>query len=174
MIEEIKSTIRDIPDFPKPGIIFKDITPVLAQPDQCNYIINEMAKRLAHENLDAIAGIESRGFLFGMSLAQALRTSFIPIRKKGKLPHETVSTSYQLEYGNAEIEMHKDALIPGMNIHIHDDLLATGGTAEAVSQMIKQEGASVISYSFLIELQELRGRDKLQPYSNIIESLIVY
>ena len=154
-IEILKNSIRDIANFPKEGILFKDITPVLSNSALCAFIIGETTNRIKNYRIDAIAGIESRGFLFGMSLAQKLETGFIPIRKKGKLPHETVSVSYQLEYGHAEIEMHKDAIKEGMHIHIHDDLLATGGTAAAVAKLIEEQGAIVSSFSFIIELEKL-------------------
>ena len=173
-IEKLKEKVRDIPDFPKKGILFRDITPILSDSELCKFIINELTDRLRSHKIDAIAGIESRGFLFGMSLAQNLNLGFIPVRKKGKLPYETVSVAYELEYGTAEIEMHKDAVKPGMHIHIHDDLLATGGTASAVAKLLEEQGAIVSSYSFLIELKSLEGHKRIEPYCKIIDSLIVY
>ena len=170
----LKKAIRSIKDFPKQGIVFRDITPVLSDSALCKYIIDESARQIGAFPVDAIAGIESRGFLFGVSLAQKFDVAFLPVRKKGKLPHETVSIAYSLEYGSAEIEMHKDAIRPGMKVHIHDDLLATGGTASALARLIEEQGATVTSFSFVIELEDLKGRDKLLPYSNNIISLVVY
>ena len=170
----LRSAVRNVNDFPQKGIIFRDITPILSNSELCRYVIDELSERLIAYRIDAIAGIESRGFLFGMSLAQLLGVGFIPVRKKGKLPHETVSASYQLEYGSAEVEIHKDVLVPGMHLHVHDDLLATGGTAGAVARLLNEQGCQVSSFSFLIELGSLSGREKLLPYSNNIESLIVY
>jgi adenine phosphoribosyltransferase len=170
----LKHAIRDVVDFPRKGIVFKDITPILSDSKLCRYVIEELAERLSHYTIDAVAGIESRGFLFGMSLAQHLNVGFIPLRKKGKLPSKTVSAAYALEYGNAEVEMHKDAVKKGMNIHIHDDLLATGGTAEAAARLIREQGGLPSSFSFIIELESLRGRDKISPYTNIIDALVVY
>ncbi len=172
--QKLREAIRDVPDFPEKGILFKDITPLLSDSELCGFVIEESIKKISRYPIDAVAGIESRGFLFGLSLAQRLGAAFLPVRKKGKLPYETVSMSYQLEYGQAEIEMHKDAISPGMNIHVHDDLIATGGTAAAVSKLIEEQGAVVSSYSFIIELSELNGRKNLESYCNNIDSLLVY
>ena len=171
--ERIHQTIRNIPDFPKEGIQFKDITPILQDPSLSQDIVDEYVKRLDGK-VDAIAGIESRGFLFGFPLAIQLGVPFILIRKKGKLPYETISHKYDLEYGTAEIEMHTDSVNEGMRIHIHDDLLATGGTAVAASELIKKQGGEIAGYSFLVELEFLNGTDKLKPYSSHIESLVKY
>ncbi len=171
--ERIQQTIRNIPDFPKEGIQFKDITPILQNPSLSQDIVDEFVNRLDGK-VDAIAGIESRGFLFGFPLAMQLGVPFILIRKKGKLPYETISHKYDLEYGTAEIEMHTDCVNEGMRIHIHDDLLATGGTAIAASELIKKQGGEIAGYSFLVELEFLNGTNKLKPYSNHIESLVKY
>ena len=171
--ERIQQTIRNIPDFPKEGIQFKDITPILQNPSLSQDIVDEFVNRLDGK-VDAIAGIESRGFLFGFTLAMQLGVPFILIRKKGKLPYETISHKYDLEYGTAEIEMHTDCVNEGMRIHIHDDLLATGGTAIAASELIKKQGGEIAGYSFLVELEFLNGANKLKPYSNHIESLVKY
>ena len=130
-MEAIRNVIRDIPDFPKPGILFKDITPLLHKPEMGDIIINGFIEMLGSERPDAIIGIESRGFLFGYALAQALKVPFVPVRKSGKLPGKTIGIEYALEYGSARIEIHEDAITPGMNVLVHDDLLATGGTAAA-------------------------------------------
>src|ERR1700761_3241893 len=138
--EQIKATIRDIPDFPKPGIIFKDITPILKDPKLCENIVNAFAEQLKDVRVDAIAGIESRGFLFGLTLATKLGVPFIPVRKAGKLPFTIKQKAYKLQYGTATIEMHTDAFEPGQYILIHDDLLATGGTVTAASELITEMG----------------------------------
>ena len=173
-IQQIKARIRNIPDFPKKGIQFKDITPILSDHALSQRVIELLLERMKDEKIDAVAGIESRGFLFGMALAQKLGVGFIPIRKKGKLPSDVVSVSYELEYGFAEVEMHSDALKKGMNIHIHDDLLATGGTAKAAAQLIQKLGGIVPSFSFIIELESLNGRAALNDFSSNIEALVVY
>jgi adenine phosphoribosyltransferase len=175
MIEQrLKNAIRDVADFPKPGIMFKDITPILADNKLCDDIVDETAKRLEGIKIDAIAGIESRGFLFGFLLAQKLRVPFIPVRKAGKLPYQTISYSYNLEYGTATIEVHTDALKAGDNILIHDDLLATGGTAIAAAELVKQLGGTVAGYSFIVELDFLSGRDALAQYTENVISLVSF
>jgi adenine phosphoribosyltransferase len=175
MIEQrLKNAIRDVADFPKPGIMFKDITPILADNKLCDDIVDETAKRLEGIKIDAIAGIESRGFLFGFLLAQKLRVPFIPVRKAGKLPYQTISYSYNLEYGTATIEVHTDALKAGDNILIHDDLLATGGTAIAAAELVKQLGGAVAGYSFIVELDFLSGRDALAQYTENVISLVSF
>ncbi|MFT5596785.1 MAG: adenine phosphoribosyltransferase, partial [Flammeovirgaceae bacterium] len=138
--EELLSIIRDVPDFPKPGILFRDITPILENPKVSRAVVSEMMHQLEGMKIDAVAGIESRGFLFGLPLAMEMNVPFIAIRKKGKLPAETVEYSYDLEYGSATIEMHRGVVEPGMNVLIHDDLLATGGTAVASRELIHLEG----------------------------------
>ena len=172
LVEAIKKVIRDVPDFPKPGIIFKDITPILLDANLTRQIVDEMAKQVANLNLDAIVGIESRGFWFGIMLANKLDIPFIPIRKKGKLPYKTISYSYDLEYGSAEIEMHKDAIQPNWNVLIHDDLLATGGTAQASAELILMQQAKVAGFSFMVELDFLKGSEILSKYSQNISSLV--
>lgn len=170
----IKNVIRDVPDFPKPGIIFKDITPILQDAQLTKSIVNEMASRSKGLNLDAIVGIESRGFWFGIMLANELNIPFIPVRKKGKLPYKTHSYKYDLEYGTAEVEIHEDALQENWNVLIHDDLLATGGTAQAAAELIKMQKAQVAGFSFVVELDFLNGRNTLSKYSENIISLVNY
>jgi len=172
--ERIINTIRDVADFPKPGILFKDIMPILEDPILCRDIIDEFASSFSDTKIDAIVGVESRGFLFGMMLASKLNIPFITVRKKGKLPYKTISYKYDLEYGSAEIEMHLDSLKKGWNVMVHDDLLATGGTAAAAAELIKLQEANVIGFSFLVELSFLKGRQKLNKYSQKIVSLVTY
>lgn len=170
----IKQTVRDVNDFPKPGIIFKDITPILKDPELCGDITKALALQLANLEIDVVAGIESRGFLFGPQLAQLLKVPFVPIRKAGKLPYKTIQESYDLEYGSAVIECHEDALIRGQRVLIHDDLLATGGTVVAATKLIQQLGAELVGYSFLISLDFLNGKTRLKPYSEQVFSLASY
>jgi len=170
----IKQTVRDVNDFPKPGIIFKDITPILKDPELCEDITKALALQLADLEIDVVAGIESRGFLFGPQLAQLLKVPFVPIRKAGKLPYKTIQESYDLEYGSAVIECHEDALIRGQRVLIHDDLLATGGTVVAATKLIQQLGAELVGYSFLISLDFLNGKTRLKPYSEQVFSLASY
>jgi adenine phosphoribosyltransferase len=172
MSEELKKYIRSIPDFPIKGVMFRDITTLLKEPDGINQTINELVKFADAAKVDKIVGIESRGFIFGSLLAQRLGVGFIPARKPGKLPAETESQTYQLEYGEDSIEIHKDAINRGDKIIIHDDLLATGGTAEATAKLIKKLGGEVVQLSFIIELTFLNGRDKLEGYD--IRSIISY
>ncbi|WP_199120041.1 adenine phosphoribosyltransferase [Pedobacter sp. ASV28] len=175
MIEnKIKQTVRDIPNFPKPGIVFKDITPILKDATLCNEITRSLAGQLAHLEIDVVAGIESRGFLFGLALAQILNVPFVPIRKAGKLPYKTVQQSYSLEYGTATLEIHEDAFLPQQNVLIHDDLLATGGTVVAASELVHKLRAKVIGYSFLIHLGFLNGQQRLTKFSPNIFSLAGY
>ena len=171
---KIKNAIRDVNDFPKPGIVFKDITPILKDPGLCVEINNAIVSQLAGLQIDVVAGVESRGFLFGPSLAQLLGLPFVPIRKSGKLPYKTVQQSYDLEYGSAVIECHQDALLSGQRVLVHDDLLATGGTVVAASDLIMQLGATVAAYSFIISLDFLNGRERLKPYTGNIYSLASY
>ena len=161
-IEDLKQSIRDIPDFPEKGIIFKDITSLLINPDALQYSIDLLVDECRKYSIDKIAGIESRGFIFGMPVANKLGLGFIPIRKPGKLPAETISQTYELEYGTDSIEIHRDAISRGEKIVIIDDLLATGGTAEAACSLIDKCGGEVILISFLIELLFLNGRNKLK------------
>lgn len=172
--ERIKAHIRDISDFPKPGIAFKDITPILARPRLTNDIIEGFEEALAGIPVQGIACIESRGFWFGTILAHHFQVPIVPIRKKGKLPYDTVSVSYDLEYGSATLEAHKGSIVEGHNILIHDDVLATGGTAKATAQLIQQMGGKVSAFAFLVNLSFLNGIDKLKPFSDHITSLVEY
>ncbi|HEY5327715.1 MAG TPA: adenine phosphoribosyltransferase [Mucilaginibacter sp.] len=172
--QQIKQVIRDIPDFPKPGIIFKDITPILKDPQLCIQIIDAFVRQLKGARIDAIAGIESRGFLFGLMLATRLGVPFVPVRKAGKLPFTIKQKAYSLEYGTAIIEMHTDAFEPGRHILIHDDLLATGGTALAASELIQEMGGIVAGFSFVVELGFLHGRQRIVPVCENVVSLVEY
>ena len=161
IITLLKENIRNIPDFPKPGIQFKDITPLLQNPDTLELTSQVLARPFRHMDIDYVLGLESRGFLFGTNLAQDLHAGFIPVRKPGKLPAETVSATYALEYGKDTIEMHEDAFSDGDRILIHDDLIATGGSAKAATELVEQLGGYVVGYSFIIELEALQGCDQL-------------
>lgn len=172
--KRVQNSIRNIPDFPKPGIQFKDITPLLADPALCREIVDVLAAQLSGIQLDVVMGIESRGFLFGMLLAQRLNLPFVPVRKAGKLPFHTVSHEYALEYGTAKVEVHTDAIRPGMQVLIHDDLLATGGTAGAAAELALKLGGHVAGFSFLIDLAFLDGKKALEHYSSRVESLLQY
>ena len=169
---DIKKIIRSIPDFPKKGILFRDITTLLKDPSAFSYVLDELAERYSGEQIDKIAGIESRGFIFAAPLALRLKKSFILIRKPGKLPADTYSAEYSLEYGTDRIEMHVDSVSSGENILIIDDLLATGGTMKAACELVERAGGQVAECSFLIELAGLAGRDKLKGYKTF--SLIEY
>jgi len=171
---QIKAAIRDIPDFPKPGIIFKDITPILKDPILCQNIVEAFAEQLRGIKIDVIAGVESRGFLFGLMLAVKLNVPFVPIRKAGKLPHTVKQKIYELEYGTATIEMHIDAIEPGQHVLIHDDLLATGGTVAAASELVQELGGIVTGFSFVVGLGFLGGREKITPVSDNIVVLAEY
>lgn len=164
--------ITSIPDFPKPGIIFRDITSVLQDGEGLRLAIDELQKRLEGMEFDAIAGLESRGFIFGMPLAYNLGKPFIPIRKAGKLPRQVIRQEYALEYGTAEIEVHTDAVKPGQRVVVIDDLIATGGTVAAGVKLIEQLGGEVVKILFLMELVDLKGRDKLAGYD--VESITVF
>jgi adenine phosphoribosyltransferase len=161
----LEAAIRAVPDFPKPGILFRDITPVLEDPLLCRALIEGFRQRLQDTPVDAIAGIESRGFLFGMPLALALGVPFLTVRKKGKLPGRTLSYKYDLEYGSAEMEMHEGSVLPGMRVLVHDDLLATGGTASAAAELVRMQQGQVAGFAFLVELGFLNGLRKLEPYN---------
>jgi adenine phosphoribosyltransferase len=174
MEDKLKRVIRDVPDFPKPGIIFKDITPILEEPELTKLVTKEFANRARSLKPDAVMGIESRGFFWGLLIAQELNLPFIPVRKKGKLPYKTVSHKYDLEYGSAEIEVHEDAVVPDSRILIHDDLLATGGTAAAAAHIVTQQKASVCGFSFLVILDYLNGKDQLTHLSPNIEGIVTY
>ncbi len=159
----IASRIREIPDFPRRGILFRDITPLLADPRGFHMVLDSFAERCIGEPVDAVVGIESRGFIFGGALAARLNASFVPVRKPGKLPYRVDRVSYSLEYGESELEMHRDSLAEGSSVVIVDDLLATGGTAAAAAELVHRQGAYVAAFAFLVELQALRGRDRLLP-----------
>lgn len=175
MLEErLKSIIRDIPDFPQAGIVFKDITPILKDQQLCGEIVDTFIAHLEGVQIDVIAGIESRGFLFGMLLANKLGVPFIPVRKQGKLPFKTVSESYKLEYGQATIEVHEDAFAPGSRVLIHDDLLATGGTVAAASKLLKKLDADIVGYAFIISLDFLQGKRRFESFSDRVISLARY
>lgn len=174
--DKLKAVIRDVPNFPKEGILFKDITPVLADAQLCSEVVDELALTILRsgKKVDAIAGIESRGFFFGFLLANKLGIPFIPIRKAGKLPFTTVSIEYALEYGTAKIEMNSDAITEGMQVLIHDDLLATGGTAAAAAELITRQGGEIAGFGFMVNLSFLKGSDNLVKYSDNIFSLLNY
>ena len=172
--DRLKAAIRAVPDFPKPGILFRDITTVMADPLLCRACIEGFRQRLQATPVDAIAGIESRGFLFGMPLALAMGVPFITVRKKGKLPWKTVGYKYDLEYGNAEVEMHVDSVKPGMRVLVHDDLLATGGTAMAAAELIRMQQGEVAGFCFLVELSFLNGVDRLRIYNKEVIRLVTY
>ncbi|MFH1691052.1 MAG: adenine phosphoribosyltransferase [Candidatus Omnitrophota bacterium] len=172
MTVDLKESIRNIPDFPKPGILFKDITTLLKDKNAFKKSVDDLAQSVQGKPIDYIVAVESRGFIFGAALAYKIGAGFVPVRKKGKLPAETISESYALEYGTDILEMHKDALEKGSKVLIVDDLLATGGTVEAVCRLIKKVGAQVAAITFVVELCDLKGRDKLEGYS--VTSLIQY
>lgn len=172
--DAVKDAIRDIPDFPQPGIIFKDITPIMMNPELSNRILDHLASFYETKEIDAVAGIESRGFLMGYPLAMRLGVPFVLIRKKGKLPYKTIEYAYDLEYGSACIEMHIDAIEEGHKVLVHDDLLATGGSAEAAGKLIEKAGGTVAGFDFLVELEFLNGAEKLKPFSNNITNLVAY
>ncbi len=174
LTEKIKANIRDVPDFPKPGILFKDITPLLQNVQLSHEITKALTVAWEDLAIDAVVGIESRGFIWGNAMAQEMKVPFVPVRKKGKLPAETFSYTYDLEYGSAEVEIHKDALQKGMNVLVHDDLLATGGTAKAAAELIKMSGGKVIGFSFLVELSFLNGKEVLLGEHLSVKSLITY
>ena len=171
---KLKNAIRDIPDFPKPGIIFKDITPILKDPILCTEIVEAFASRIDADTIDVIAGIESRGFLFGLMLANRLQIPFVPVRKEGKLPAKTIKEPCELEYGSAILELHADALIKGQRVMIHDDLLATGGTVSAATRLVQKLGGVVAGYCFVISLDYLHGKEKLKRDSDNIITLVSY
>ena len=171
-MKELKEYIRSIPDFPEKGIIFRDVTSVLQDADALKLSIDELAKRLEGVDFDVIAGAESRGFIFGAPLAYVMHKPFVPIRKKGKLPCETIEETYDLEYGTATIQIHKDAIKPGQKVLIVDDLIATGGTTEAMIHLVERLGGEVAGLVFLMELAGLKGRERLSKYR--MESAIIY
>jgi adenine phosphoribosyltransferase len=169
---DLKSLIRDIPDFPKEGILFRDITTLLQNPDGLNYVIDQLAETYADQSIDYVAGIESRGFIFGTPLAYRLSVGFVPIRKPGKLPAATHAMEYDLEYGTDRLEIHQDAFNPGSRVLLVDDLLATGGTAAAAANLIGQTGSTLVGFAVIIELMDLAGRQKLPQIP--VQSLVQY
>ena len=169
---DFKQHIASIPGFPKEGIIFRDVTPLLEDKDAFKACIDDLAAHAKDLGVDVVVGPESRGFIFGVPIAYNLHKPFVPIRKKGKLPRETVSVSYDLEYGSAEIEMHKDSIKPGQKVVIVDDLIATGGTIEAAIKLVEQLGGEVVKVVFLMELAGLKGRERLNGYD--VASVICY
>ncbi len=171
-LDLVRARVRDVPDFPKPGILFKDITPIFQDPGAWGTLQDLLRERFAGQGIDVVAGIESRGFLFGAPLALHLGVPFAVVRKAGKLPWKTVSQSYDLEYGSATIELHEDAVHPGQRVLIVDDLLATGGTAQAAAQLVERMGGVVAACAFIIELGFLKGRTLLEPRE--VVSLIHY
>ena len=164
--ERIKNAMVDVHDFPSPGIVFKDITPLFQNPILLNVLVDAMAEACKNERIDAIVGLESRGFLLAVPLSMKLGVPFIMVRKKGKLPRECHSISYELEYGSSTIEMHKDALQPGSRVLIHDDVLATGGTAEAAAKLVQQAGAEIAMFQFIVELSFLKGMERMLPFTS--------
>lgn len=161
-LRHVRELVRSVPDFPSPGILFRDITPVLADPKAFHMVIDAFVEQFIGTRIDAVVAIDSRGFIFGAPLASRLNTRFVPARKPGKLPCETVRVEYALEYGRASLEMHKDALPAGANVVVIDDLLATGGTAQAAGELVLAQRANVAAYAFVIELAALSGRSKLE------------
>lgn len=171
-MKKLEEYVRSIPDFPEPGIIFRDVTSILQDADGLTMAIDLMQDCLKDTDVDVIVGTESRGFIFGVPIAYNLHKPFVPVRKKGKLPCETVSRSYDLEYGSATIEMHKDSIKPGQKVAVIDDLIATGGTVEAAVKLIEELGGEVVKIVFLMELAGLKGREKLAGYD--VASVIRY
>ena len=170
---DVKDKIRSIPNFPKQGIIFRDITTALKDAETLPIMVDYLCEQFKDVKIDYVAGIESRGFIFGMPMAYKMKAGFVPIRKPNKLPAETYSQSYELEYGTDTIEVHKDAFEKGANVLIVDDLLATGGTAEAACKLVKKTGANLVGIAFLIELEDLNGREKLTDAPKIV-SMVKY
>ncbi len=168
---DLKNHIRDIPDFPKEGIIFKDITTLLKDKDALRKSIDLLAAKFRKEKIDSVVGVEARGFIFGAALAYKLRAGFVPVRKKGKLPYKTRSITYELEYGKDVLEIHEDAFGPKARVLIVDDLLATGGTIQAVCQLVREQGATIAGVAFLVELKFLHGKERLKdlPVYSVIK-----
>ncbi len=171
-MKELKDYVTEIPDFPKEGIIFRDITTIMSDPTGLRMAVDGLVDLMKDVDFDLVVGSESRGFIFGAPVAYAMDKGFILVRKKGKLPRETISEKYDLEYGTAELEMHKDAIKPGQKVVIVDDLIATGGTTEAIVKMVERLGGEVVKIGFVIELAGLNGRAKLKNYD--MDSLIIY
>ena len=171
-MKKLEEYVRSIPDFPEPGIIFRDITTILQDPDGLHLAIQSMQDKLKDTEFDVVVGTESRGFIFGVPIAYNLHKAFVPVRKKGKLPCETVSMEYDLEYGSAVIEMHKDSIKTGQKVVLVDDLVATGGTIEAAIKLVEELGGEVVKVVFLMELAGLKGRERLKGYE--VESVLCY
>lgn len=171
-MNRIEQYIRDIQDFPKPGILFKDIAPLLQNPEGLAACLSELKAMVPKGKIDKVIGMESRGFLFGTMLAKRLQAGFVLARKPGKLPYKTISQSYSLEYGKDSIEMHVDAIKKGERVLIHDDVLATGGTAEAVCKLVEKLGGEIVQCNFIMELKALNGRDKLKGFD--VQSVLTY
>ncbi len=170
--EELRALIRDIPDYPQPGIVFKDITPLLLDPGALARAVHDLAAWSRPREVDFVVAAEARGFILGGALAQELGVGFVPARKPGKLPHETITAEYLLEYGVDVLEMHADALSHGARVLIHDDLLATGGTARALCDLVEDRGGRVVGCAFLVELSFLDGRERLAPFD--VHTLVAY
>ncbi len=171
-MKRLEDYVRSIPDFPEPGIIFRDVTTILQDKDGLALAVDTLADMVKDLEFDLVVGPESRGFIFGVPVAYVCRKGFVPVRKKGKLPCETISASYELEYGTAEIEIHKDAIKPGQKVVIVDDLIATGGTTEAIIRLVEELGGQVVKICFVMELAGLKGRERLKDYP--VDSAIVY
>jgi adenine phosphoribosyltransferase len=174
MNSELAASIRSIPDYPKPGIIFRDITTLLGNPRAFRKAVDELVQPFAGTKIDKIAGMEARGFILGGAVAHQLSSGFVPIRKKGKLPHETVRIAYSLEYGVDEMEMHLDAVKPGEKVILVDDLIATGGTAVGATQLLRQIGAEIVAACFVIDLPDLGGRRKLEALGVNVHTLVEF
>ena len=171
-MKKVEEYVRSIPDFPEPGIIFRDITTILQDSEGLHLAIDQLIAMLDGVDFDVIVGPESRGFIFGVPVAYMLHKGFVPVRKKGKLPCETISAEYDLEYGSAVIEMHKDSIKPGQKVVIVDDLIATGGTIEAITGLVEELGGEVVKICFVMELKGLKGRERLKKYD--VKTLIAY
>jgi len=172
--QTLVEAIRNIPDYPKPGVMFRDITTLLGNARAFRRAVDELVHPYAGGKVDQVAGIEARGFIIGGAMAHQLSSGFVPIRKKGKLPHDTVRIAYSLEYGVDEMEMHRDAIVPGDKVILVDDLIATGGTAEAAVKLLQQMGADIVSACFIIDLPDLGGRRKLEALGVNVRTLIAF
>ncbi|WP_022693090.1 adenine phosphoribosyltransferase [Ponticaulis koreensis] len=170
----LKDTIRTIPDYPKPGIMFRDVTTLLGQPRAFRRAVDEMVQPYAGTRIDKVAGIEARGFILGGAAAHQLSAGFVPLRKKGKLPWKTMTESYELEYGVDEMEIHEDAIQPGERVLLVDDLIATGGTAEAAIKLLRRAGAEIVAAAFVIDLPELGGADRIRALNCEVQALMAF